>query len=116
MSFALISLVPFGVVTLTWTLRLPTTQAGVVTVMEVDVLAVIVPGTLLNLTAEALSKLVPVTVMLVPPAIGPLFGESEVTVGKTPEVQSERTTDAVWPAGAVSVNVPLPAVAKKEPP
>ena len=78
---------PPGVVTTT--LAVPAVPAGVVTVMEVALfttrLVAVVPP---MVTPVAPVKLVPVMVMLVPPATGPLVGEILVTVG-TPAV-SER--------------------------
>ena len=49
--------------------------------MEVAVLAVIVPATPPKATPVALDRFVPVTVTLVPPAVGPAAGDTEVMVG-----------------------------------
>ena len=74
------ALVPFGVVTVTSTA--PAACAGDVAVIEVAFttakLAAAVPP---NDTAVAPVKLVPLMVMLVPPAAGPEFGLTPVTVG-----------------------------------
>ena len=71
---------PPGVVTKT--LAVPAVPAGVVTVMLVELtttrLVAAVPP---MVTAVAPVKSVPVMVMLVPPATGPLVGEILVTVG-----------------------------------
>ena len=70
---------PAGVVTVTSTRPLP---AGEFAVIEVAVLTVneaaAAPP---NLTAVAPVKLMPVIVTPVPPAAGPLFGATAVTVG-----------------------------------
>ena len=71
--------VPPAVVTVTSTA--PTLPAGTVAVTEVAVLAVIEPAVAPNLTEVAEVRLVPVMTTLVPPAVGPLVGEMDVTVG-----------------------------------
>ena len=79
-SAALVALVPLGVVTVTSTA--PAACAGEVAVIEVALttakLAAAVPP---NDTAVAPVKLLPVMVTLVPPAIGPAFGLTALTVG-----------------------------------
>ena len=72
-------LVPPGVVTKT--LAVPAVPAGVVTVIEVSLTKVKVAAAPPIVTAVAPVKPVPVMVMLVPPATGPLVGEILVTVG-----------------------------------
>ena len=79
-SAALVGEVPFGVVTVTSTD--PDDPAGDSAVKVVDDVtlndaAVTEP----NLTAVAPVKLVPVTVTEVPPAVEPVFGLTEETVG-----------------------------------
>ena len=73
-------LVPLGVVTKT--LAVPAAWAGVVAVMVVELtkakVAALTPP---MVTPVAPVKLVPVMVMLVPPATGPLTGEILLTVG-----------------------------------
>ena len=76
--------VPPGVVT--WILVRPDAWAGAVTVIEVEELTTtLVPAVPLKLTADVVKlvpvKLVPVMVTDVPPAIGPRFGLTAVTVG-----------------------------------
>jgi hypothetical protein len=80
-SAALIADVPFGVVTVTSTV--PDDPAGDTAVKVVDEAtlndtAAIEP----NLTAVAPLKPLPVTVTEVPPAIEPVFGLTEETVGE----------------------------------
>ncbi len=77
---ALVALVPPGVVTVMSTI--PAEPAGAMAVIEVALLivklvAVVVP----NFTALALVNAVPEIVTLVPPAGGPAFGATPVTVG-----------------------------------
>ena len=65
----------------TTTLLAPTVPMGVVAVREVELtkeLAAVVPPIV---TDAPLTKPVPVMVILVPPANGPLDGVTEVTVG-----------------------------------
>ena len=59
----------------------PADSAGLVTVIEVDELAVIVPAVVPKSTAVAPVRLVPVMVTEVPPAVVPEVGVIEVTVG-----------------------------------
>ena len=66
----------------TKTLAVPTAWAGAVTVIEVGLFTTrLVAAVPPMVTPVAPVKLVPVMVMLVPPAIGPLVGEILVTVG-----------------------------------
>ena len=81
MSAALVAEVPAGVVTVTSTG--PDDPAGDTAVKVVD--EVTLNGTAAiepNLTAVAPVKFVPVTVTEVPPAVEPVFGLTEETVGE----------------------------------
>ena len=69
---------PPAVVTVTLTVPDP---LGAVTVMEVALSAVTVPGVAPKSTWVAELRLVPVTVTVEPPASGPATGETPVTVG-----------------------------------
>ena len=74
------ALVPPGVVTKT--LAVPALPAGVEQVAEVaDVMVTPVHAVPPTVIPVAPVKLVPVMVMDVPPAVGPLVGETEATVG-----------------------------------
>ena len=76
----LAELVPPAVVTST--LALPAEPAGVMQVTDVAVLALREVHALPPmLTPVTLLKLVPVIVKLVPPAVLPIWGDLEVTVG-----------------------------------
>ncbi len=80
MSALLVALVPDGVVTVTSTG--PAAPAGLVAEIEVSLLTVeLVAAVPPKLTAVAAAKLVPVMVTEVPPAVGPLLGATELTVG-----------------------------------
>ena len=73
-------LVPPGVVTST--LAVPALPAGVEQVAEVaDVTVTPVHTEPPTVMPVAPVRLVPVMVMVVPPVVGPLVGETEVTVG-----------------------------------
>jgi hypothetical protein len=79
-SAELVALVPFGVVTVTSTA--PAVPAGDVAVIEVSlVVAVTVAGVVPKSTAVAPVKPVPLIVTEVPPAVVPLVGDRDVTVG-----------------------------------
>ena len=80
-SAALVALVPSGVTTVTSTV--PADSAGEVTVREVPppLTTTPVPGVTPKSTAVAPVKLVPVTVTVVPPAMGPPVGLPLVTLG-----------------------------------
>ena len=79
-SFALVALVPPGVVTVTSTV--PSVPAGAVAVMEVGPFTVkFAAAVVLNFTALAPVKPVPVMVTDVPPVLGPEVGLTEVTAG-----------------------------------
>ena len=74
------ALVPPAVVTKT--LAVPALPAGVEQVAEVaDVMVTPVHAVPPTVIPVAPVKLVPVMVMVVPPAVDPLVGETEVTVG-----------------------------------
>ena len=76
----LAALVPPAVVTKT--LAVPALPAGVEQVAEVaDVMVTPVHAVPPTVIPVAPVKLVPVMVMDVPPAVGPLVGETEATVG-----------------------------------
>src|SRR5947208_2593519 len=73
-------LVPAGVVT--WTSTPPAAPAGAVTVIDVALKAVTLPAVAPKLTTGVPGvKLDPPMVTTVPPAVGPVFGVTEVTVG-----------------------------------
>ena len=59
----------------------PAACAGTVTVIEVAVFEVIVAGVPPKVTELAPLRLVPVNVTDVPPAVGPLAGDTAVSVG-----------------------------------
>src|SRR6185312_15131514 len=80
-SAALVALVPAGVVTVTSTTP-AAAPVGAVTVIEVSLLTVKLAAAIApKLTAVAPRKFVPVIVTTVPPASGPLLGETLMTVG-----------------------------------
>ena len=70
---------PNPVVTLTSTVPVPAGEVAVIDVAELTVKPV--AGVAPKLTAVAPVKPVPVMVTEVPPAVGPVVGEIEVTVG-----------------------------------
>ena len=78
-SAALVALVPPTVVMRTSTVPVPAGAVAVICValLTVKPVAAVAP----KVTAVAPEKLVPVTVTVVPPLVGPLVGEMEVTVG-----------------------------------
>ena len=78
-SFALVALVPPPAVTVTSTV--PTEAAGAVAVRDDALPTENVAGVAPNFTALTPMKLVPVTVTVVPPVVGPEFGFTPVTVG-----------------------------------
>jgi hypothetical protein len=79
-SAVLVALVPADVVTVMSTF--PALPAGEVAVIEVALATVNEAAAVApNLTAEAPVKLVPVTVTLVPPAVVPELGLTELTAG-----------------------------------
>lgn len=72
--------VPLGVVTVTSTG--PAACAGVVAVIVVrSTTTTLVARTPPNLTSVAPTRFVPVMTTLVPPVVGPLFGDTDVTAG-----------------------------------
>ena len=78
-SAALVALVPPTVVMRTSTVPVPAGAVAVICValLTVKPVAAVAP----KVTAVAPEKLVPVMVTVVPPLVGPLVGEMEVTVG-----------------------------------
>ena len=80
-SAALVALVPPAVMTVISTV--PALPAGAVAVIDVAVFPVIEAVVAPNLTAVAPDKLVPEMVTLVPPAVVPDVGDTELTVGGT---------------------------------
>jgi hypothetical protein len=78
---ARLPLCPFRV---TVTVTAPALPAGVVAVIDVLLTTTtLVAAVLPNITVAPLAKLVPVMVTDVPPATGPVFGLTLVTVGST---------------------------------
>jgi hypothetical protein len=78
-STELVALVPPVFVTVTSTVPLPGGEVAAIDValLTVNEVALVLP----NFTAVARMKLLPAIVTAVPPAVGPLFGEIEVTDG-----------------------------------
>jgi hypothetical protein len=73
---------PLLPLTVTVTVTAPVLPAGVVAVMVVlFTTATLVAAVLPNVTVAPAAKLVPVIVTAVPPVVGPLFGDTPVTVG-----------------------------------
>src|ERR1700676_4126950 len=102
---ALTSEVPPGVVTKTSTVA--AASAGEMMVMDVAELTTRpVPAVVPNFTTVAPVKPVPVTVTLVPPAVGPVFGLTPVTVGTGGAVKVN------WSDGALTSEVPPGVVTK----
>jgi len=88
---------------------IPAEPIGAVAVIEVALLTVKLAAPLEpKLTADAPVRLVPVMVTEVPPAVGPVAGETEVTAGGRvpPEVCTETLVAAGVPAGATAVIEP----------
>src|ERR1700744_2733489 len=97
---------PPGVVTTTFTA--PAACAGVVAVMEVALVTVTdVAAVPPNVTAVAPVKFVPVMVTVVPPAIGPLAGLADVTVGTPAYVYTP--VPVPLPPGVVTTTSTAPA-------
>ena len=70
--------------TVTVTVTAPAPPAGVVAVIEVLLTTTtLVAAVLPNFTVAPVAKLVPVIVIAVPPAAGPSFGVTLLTVGAT---------------------------------
>ena len=77
----------------TTTLAVPAVPAGVVAVIEVGLLTVMLEAAVVpNFTLVAPVKFVPVMVTTVPPAVGPLTGEMEVTLGNDEGMVMLKTT------------------------
>jgi len=100
--------VPPAVVTVTSTT--PALPAGEVTVTDVALLAVIEPAVAPNVTEVAEVRLVPVMTTLVPPAVGPLLGVTEVTVGAPAKVNRSPAEVADVPPAVVTVMSTAPAL------
>ena len=78
---------PFCPPEVTVTVAVPAVPAGVVAVIEVLLTTTtLVAAVLPNVTVAPEEKFVPVMVTAVPPAVGPLFGDTDVTVGAGPEL------------------------------
>jgi hypothetical protein len=82
LSALLAVLVPAGVVTVTSTV--PALSGGDVAVICVALLMLNAASAAPKCTAVAPEKLMPDTVTLVPPAVGPLFGATALTLGDGP--------------------------------
>jgi len=110
-SAVAMALVPFGVVTVTFTIpALSAAEVAVIAVEELTVklVALVEP----NLTAVTPLKLVPVMVTTVPPATGPLVGLTFVTVGAGPGgtyVNPSAELVELVPPGVVTVTCTVPA-------
>ena len=107
---------PLCPLTVTVTVTAPALPAGAVAVIEVllttTTLVAAVPP---NVTVAPVAKFVPVIVTAVPPAVGPLFGDTLLTVGITayvnplvrlplcPLTVTVTVTAPALPAGAVAV-------------
>ena len=74
-----VTLVPPGVVTVISTVPVPAGEVAVIDVGELTTTPVAL--TTPNLTVVAPVRLVPVIITVVPPAVGPEFGETPVTAG-----------------------------------
>src|SRR5213596_3332168 len=88
--------VPFAVVTTTSTA--PAACAGVVTVIPVDVWAVIVEAAPPNVTVVAPQRFAPVMVTAAPPSAEPAFGLTAVMVGAGTCVRPSNEYAATTPA------------------
>ena len=98
-SAELVALVPIGVVTVTSTV--PAEPAGEVAVTEVLLIVPIVAALAPKWTAEVLARAKPVIVTTVPPAVVPLVGDTEVTLGATAAAASDEPR-AIVPASNAS--------------
>jgi hypothetical protein len=75
---------PLCPLTVTVTVTAPALPAGVVAVIWVALTtATLVAAAAPNVTVAPVAKFVPVIVTAVPPAVGPLFGDTLLTVGIT---------------------------------
>lgn len=100
LSLAEVALVPLGVVTLTSTV--PDDCEGLVAEIWVSLSTVKVAPTVPNLTVVAPVKLAPVIVTDVPPLVGPLPGETELTAG----ADGGGAVYVNWSAGLVALVPP----------
>lgn len=90
------------------TFAAPAALVGLTTVIDVALeFNIVVPASPPKVTVEVPVKLVPVIVTVVPPAIGPLDGETDVIVGASTNVKAE-SNDADPPA-VVIVTAKVPA-------
>ena len=101
---------PVCPLTVTATVTAPALPAGVVAVMLVPLktttfVAAVPP----NVTVAPVAKFVPVIVTAVPPAAGPLFGDTLLTVGTTTKVNPPARLP-LCPPGLVTVTVAAPAL------
>ena len=81
---------PLRPLTVTATVTPPALPAGVVAVIWVALTTTtLVAAAVPKLTVAPLAKFVPVMVTIVPPAAGPIFGETLVTVGGATYVNPE---------------------------
>jgi hypothetical protein len=100
---------PLCPLTVTVTVTAPAVPAGVVAVIDVALTTVtFVAAVVPNFTVAPAAKFVPVIVTAVPPATGPLFGVTPVTVGVTAYVYPFARLPLREP-GFVTVTVTAPA-------
>src|SRR5438093_119609 len=105
-SAALVALVTVPTVTVTSTVPVP---AGLVAVQLVVVRQLtFVARPAAKATVAVGAKSVPVTVTTVPPAVGPEFGETAVTVGGVMKVK-QPVQVALWPSTLVTTTLTTPA-------
>lgn len=99
---------PPGLATLT--VATPAVPAGVVAVICVALTTTtLVAAAAPKVTVAPVVKFVPVIVTGVPPVVGPLFGETALTVGTSPYVNPFAKLP-LWPPASVTVTVTGPAV------
>src|SRR5713226_313621 len=99
---------PLCPLTITVTVTAPTLPAGVVAVIWVPLTTTtFVAAALPNVTVAPVAKFVPVIVTAVPPATGPLFGDTLLTVGTTTYVNPFAKLPPGTP-GFVTVTVTAP--------
>jgi hypothetical protein len=97
---------PSGLATVTFTT--PAAWAVVVPVMLVGLIADTVSGDPAKDTLDPLTKLVPATVTVVPPALGPLFGVTDVTAGAATYVKQPLHVP-LCPSALVTTTLTAPA-------
>src|SRR5579862_8717355 len=110
LSPALVTLLPPGPETVTSTVPVP---VGDVAVIEVgEVIAATVALAVPNVTVSPVLNPVPVIVTLVPPAVGPVGGDTDVTVGRgVVYVYESDGPVALVPPAPVTVTLTVPAPA-----